>query len=111
MISLLIFFLIIDGLASLVAALIIYTNRVSMGNDLNALKATMEARRLENLDKAVVYFNSRILQLTKARDKASLLVMQTDVHIPEFHDYAQRLAIADAEIKLLRDVISYLKLC
>jgi len=103
---LLIIFLLLDGLGSLVFALAIYTNRAFI-MDLKPL----QDRRLENLDSAILYFSRRILQVQKARDKASLLVMQTEAHIPEFHDYAQRLAIADNEIKVLKDVVNYLKLC
>lgn len=106
--ALLIIFLILDGLASLVVAHAIYTNVVyTMALDLKPL----QERRLDNLDKSITYFGGRLLYFQKRKKSASNLLLELTPGTVQYYDAAADLAVCDAAIKLLDDVISYLKLC
>lgn len=104
--GLLIIFLILDGLASLVVARAIYTN-LNFAMDLRPL----QERRLENLDKSIAYFGGRLLYFNKRKKSASNLLLELTPGSPQYYDAAMDLAVCDSAIKLLDDVISYLKLC
>lgn len=61
-------------------------------------------RRIENLDTSIDYFVSRLASLRRARVKRASEINSDEYQLTEVQGY-------DLEIKLLEDVVSYLKLC
>lgn len=72
---------------------------------------SLQARRLSNLDASIAYFSKRVATYRKQREKFEAASKDLPDGSPESRVNLDSLLVLDGQIRILDDVISYLKLC